>query len=730
MSDINQGNLVKSIVNAAKAPNTENLKQIIDSIPPNTGIDSKSSSILMILAENQCIDASLWYVMKYNPDFSYKNKIGENCLHVAINNKALGLVSILANNKCVEDLDGNGRNCIILAILQSDWTMLQMVIAHEVPIDVPDKYGLTAIAYAILKQDINIIKRILSLQISYNIEITISEVPPEFSSVLIFDKLPVRTTYLHLAVYTGNIDVLIQIVKICDDLKATDWSGRTALELAADLYQSDFVYILSSLGLPNPLFEAIKMDNYENFAKYLDRYSNSIDEKGRTPLHQAVIHNRPKMISFLSSRYKLIPDFEGKLPYDYSDKNYLQNIKNLPIGPILFGSYQYADIPYLYTTRFTYFVKIDIQILGCLHNLLRNFIQSQNQQLHAVQLASLIVQNIEMINLELNKLENNPDLSQFEKVINRIVKSNEMEAFHKCIGELPIIVQKLHDLDALNFVIGNSVIISWIKNICVLFNVATVTFGHQLYSITANLQRYLPNQNQIDDIFNSLASKGRQEPVATRKPYVMFRVTITESKEFDRNSFEWDPFLRERIMSLFMGPNEVNSMLPPVFRFVSNGVCSIIICEGRLIFISANSTIKIPLFGIYLYQTVEEASKNEVQLVFHAGMMKLKFDAQNSMKAFSDLILTLTKKYTIPELFFSKEESRTRPVIFVYSYIHKESQAPSIVLSVDKISKNYNSYDVYREFEKSLGMIVSGSLRCHPFQFPRSACSPSFTEIV
>lgn len=716
------------IVKAALEENFDKLDNLIKGLPQNQPINEKGYTILMVLIENQCIDACMWFYSKYKPDLTIKNIYGENLLHVAIKNKLPAIVSLLTNNDKVFEIDDKGRNYVIHAVLHRDITSLQILLDHDQSVDSPDKYGMTAIAYAIYFQSLEMLDKLLDINASYLLNFTILEIPPELKGGVTIEKLPYQTTYLHLAIMTGNMSIFIRVIKMFESLTVLDSNSKTPLELAADLCLPDFVYILSSLGSPNPLFEAIITDNYDAFSKLLDKYSNSIDNKGRTPLHYAVMHNRPKMISILSARYSLLPDFEGKLPYHYSENNYFQQIKNFVGSPSIFGSFPYADAESLYSMRFQFFANGIYKSLKNTYHLIKDFVKTSNPQYTITHVGNLIVQYQHQIQTEVKKLFISYESSNLESVIAKIFKSNEFETLLKNINsDIQSQMPKLHDNDAITLSLGYSAVLSWVRALYTLFTISSVTFGNPLSTNTQLLQRYLTHQNIIDDAFTQSISKGQPESVLVRKPYIKYNVVVTDAKPYDKPQSQWDSFVKEKLAQLFNATTENNLMFPPTSKFISSGNNIIILCEAQIIFIVQNSSsVRIPLFGCYLRHVND--SSHEILLVFHSGSCKLKFEDHKSMKSFIEIFNALCQKYFTPESFFNKEESRPRPLNIVFSYINKKSTLPSLTLTVEKISKNLQIYEKYRAFEKTLGPVVTGSLRCHPFQFPKANCSPSFYE--
>ena len=721
MSNQNNENILNQLNNSLKSGRFEDFRLVIQKISPNQIIDQTGNTVLSYLTIKECEDEASWYLSKMNPPTNVKNNEGKTPLILAVERGLHGLLSILSTMDGINEADNKGRNALTIAVLNDDETAVRVLLNRNISIDQIDIFGFSPLSYALVSQNIKLVEILLELSFPKITTFLINNLPDELIYYNFISDFPYKTTLLHMSIFTENMDLFTIALKLSSDLTQKDSNGLTALDLAARMKMTDFVYILSSLGSPNPFFDAIENDDFKTFCDLLDYYGNSVNKNGETALHIAAKYERVNMINILASRFPPIPDFNGNVPYIYATKNTEEILKQKALPYNIRSDMSFKIDSSMTRIRFGQFIDFHKNELSVLQITLKsyNLKHIRNHPAGGVGLL-LLDKHLQLIkNLDLLKFEY--DIAPLERYIEKIIRS---DLFDQMINGLVEASQaaKTHELENPQLWFVYAAIFSWIRTIAYIFFTSTNVFDFPQIGLTSILQHILPMQGQVDEVLYSWFSKNRTDIPMIKKVLIFYKVLVKEAEPFSKPFFP-DFSLRNKINELFGNINELNLMLPPSPKFIQDGQYLLIVNDEKLIFVAqANITYVIPIFGIYLKPNL---TAKEINIVWHSGSLKMRFEDISYAKFFIHLINSSVKKYQVYEAFLSKEENKNKPFWLIFSYFKNGEIYPSLSLKTVVVKTNNELIDEIYKYSNNLSGIIPSSFRCRPFKFLKEQCSPS-----
>ena len=712
----------EQILIAAQKNQFDQLKKLVAKVPVKAKFDDLGNTLFLFLVSNEIEDIASWYLMNYNPDTSMKNNEGKTALHIATEKSLHGLITCLIQKQCSEELDNEGRTSLIIAVINGDEAAAKILLLNNRNAETCDKYGLNALSYAMLLQNKNMFDTILKHTQPKQLSFLLTGIPSDIIFIPLPIEFPYKTTILHIAVLTGDIDMLITAIKISSNISACDSNGLTALDIAAKLKLDDFCYILSSLGVHVPLFDAIEKDDFQKFSAFIDLYGNCIDTDGSTPLHYAVKYDRIEMIRIIAARFPSIPNFEGISPYSLASDEAKEVLDKTVNDYTLFGINDFQVNMKIKHLRFAMTLNILLQQLDTIIMILNTFNLQSIHQNTAAAVGIMLIESHPKITKIIEILRYEMNLQGLERFIEGIIHSQAFDSLISSITEMSS--SKPREGENISIYVVISLIFWWIRIIFILFNDGKDVYNLPTTPLTATLYHILQMQTVIDDYLNAVFARERPGIPQFKKIYSILSVHVSDAKLVQTGNLG-DHLIKEKIHELFSVDSDNTLMLPPYFSSIADGVYTLIITEGKLLFVSLTSFFVIPIFGLYI---ITQKNPNNLILSCHAGSLTLHFEEKTRAKFVCRIINTLTKKYSIPEIFLLKDGSKKVPIWLVFSYMYKRSITPSITIKAAIIK---NSSDVISEAEKfynTLSSVKRDTLRCHPFSFPSEYCSTSVLE--
>ncbi|XP_019638632.1 PREDICTED: B-cell lymphoma 3 protein homolog isoform X1 [Branchiostoma belcheri] len=199
---------------------------------------------------------------------SWQDEDGDTPLHIAVVQGNIPLIERLLTllslgNKSVDTYNHLRQAPLHLAVITSQWPIVRMLVLAGACADLQDRNGQTAVHLACQRASMTCLHTLITCT-KHQLDLDIRN----------YEGL----TPLHIAVNTGNKDVVAFLVESGADIEATDGkSGRTALFYAVEGNQEDIVEYLLGAG-----------------AKV-----NSQCYAGNTPLHTASGRGQQNMVKML-----------------------------------------------------------------------------------------------------------------------------------------------------------------------------------------------------------------------------------------------------------------------------------------------------------------------------------------------------------------------------------------------------------------------------------------------
>ena len=516
----------KKIINFSKLGKFDELRNIFLKIPKNSIIDSEGNTILSFLTLNSLEDSASWLLMQdSNIDTSIKNKNGDTALHISIKNSLRGLTAFLTSKSSCLIKDSLNRNCLILSVINNDILTTRILIDRDFSIDEIDSYGLSALGYSFLLQNSEIASILIEKIIPNNFIFTLNSLPLECNFFPLKIQFPYKTTLLHLAILSYNMDLLIIALKYTKNLEEIDSLGNTILDLAINLNLPDFCYLLSSIGCKNKIFEFIDQNDFRSFFEVVEFLGHCVDQKGKTPLHYACLYNRKKMIEVLINKFPQLPDYNLKLPINYCSN---EDINILISQKIDYGSYGRILLPLngINLKKNRLFKILDV-ILHTYLMINKVFLTNEFDQFKQNNISIVCQKIIEFypyFNRSISILKYSNDITNLIIDLNQIFYNNEFDFFLDNFNDkLNLLKQKSSDeKNNLQLILLYSNIFSWIRMIQNMFLTLNKVFEINLDPLFSKISKILNNQQLLDEITLFILSKNKIEFPIIKKIYQIF----------------------------------------------------------------------------------------------------------------------------------------------------------------------------------------------------------------
>jgi len=724
--DFEKKKLISQYANQCKF---DELKKIIHDIPRNSPIDSDGNTLLGFFAKNRLEDAASWILINETDiDTTIKNFNGETALHISVMNQLHGLTTFLCSKPGANETTSEKRNCLALSVLKGDILMTNILLETGFSSDEVDIYGFSALGYSFLLQNLDIAKVLFNFG-SLNGHFCIKQIPVGCPCFPFDVSFPYSINLLHLSVISGNIDFLILGLKFGIDPKETDSMDNSPFDLSIKLRIPDFIYILSALQSKNPIFEAIHGGEINDFSRLIEDLGHTVDSSGQTPLHYAVKYGQKQMIDILAPLYPPIPDFYGHVPLNFlSTSN--SNSEILIEYSKGFPSFGQSCLAPIYMENKSFRVSIIVDLILREYQQYMTILQECTQDIFKQnKIFGVILRIIDIFpSLKRHMILSKKSLDFMPVIndINTIISSSEIDLFIEGQSErVTNIRNKSSDeKGTLSLLLAFSQIIIWAR----LLQRSIKTIGtilDQTYSLHPRIQNLISCHKIIDESVSIVLSQGKniEYPTITN-PLMTFRIQISASK-IHKIPCELDLLIRSQILALFrITQNDRSLMLPPSYHFVDEGTFSLLLCENSIILISqGKKSYSIPLFGLYIHP--QRHSATSLRLIWHSGTIIIDFENRSNAKSFVAMFNILVSKYTIPEFFLKKEDSKQFPIWMIFSYMKTDSIIPHIVLKGLIVKNNREiTHKCLNHFE-NIEMLDSSSIRCISFNMQMGKVSLS-----
>ncbi|KAH0795234.1 ankyrin repeat protein [Histomonas meleagridis] len=218
---------------------------------------------------------------------------GGTILHMAIIFEARsGCVSqmIMKCHQLIDMGDDLGRTPLHLSIMLRRSNIITLLLKYNVNIMIRDNENNTIFHYM---DKIDVYERLQDVITNTNL------MPNETNSK---GETPIHTICRYGSKELLKIFIsLLSTTNVLSILTMKNNKGKTALDIAVKHKNIDCISLLHSQGVPNPLVEAIKSNNFDKMKSLIENgYPvNSCDKTGITPLHAATNIQSKEMVKYL-----------------------------------------------------------------------------------------------------------------------------------------------------------------------------------------------------------------------------------------------------------------------------------------------------------------------------------------------------------------------------------------------------------------------------------------------